>query len=188
MCDFSGKLIAWLDHEFAEDDACEVERHVKCCAECGSQVQAYQNVSNTFDEYCEALLEPKAHRERPRWLPLVVGAATAAAVGLLLAFLPGPVEKLPLKPPALTAFPPMVSRAAIAPNKRNQRRRGVTPMLKTVRGREGYGNWMAAEPAIQIAIPGDAMFPPGALPEGISFVAKLSVAADGSAERINLQP
>jgi hypothetical protein len=60
-------------------------------------------------------------------------------------------------------------------------------MLKTVRGREGDENWMAAEPAIQIAIPGDAMFPPGALPEGVSFVAELSVAADGSPERIHLQ-
>ncbi len=187
MCDFSGKLIAWLDHELTEDEAYEVDRHVKSCAECRSQVQAYQNATNTFDAYCEALFQPKAHHEFPRWLPLVVGAATAAALGLLLAFLPGPVEKLPLKPPALMASPPIVSRAAIAPNKRNQRRRGVTPMLKTVRGREGDENWMAAEPAIQIAIPGDAMFPPGALPEGVSFVAELSVAADGSPERIHLQ-
>ena len=188
MCDFSGKLIAWLDHELAEDEACEVDRHAESCAECRSQVQAYQNASNTFDEYCEALLEPKAHRELPRCLPLVVGAATAAALGLLLAFLPRPVEKLPLKPAALTASPPIVSRAAIVVNKRNQRRRGVAPMLKTARGREEDDNWMAAEPAIQIAIPGDAMFPPGALPEGVSFVAKLSVVADGSAERIRLQP
>ena len=50
-----------------------------------------------------------------------------------------------------------------------------------------YENWMAAGPAIQISIPGDAMFPPGAVPEGISFVAELSVAADGSPERIDLQ-
>jgi hypothetical protein len=44
------------------------------------------------------------------------------------------------------------------------------------------------EPMIQIAIPADEMFPPGAVPEGMHFVADLTIAADGSAERLRLRP
>ena len=44
-----------------------------------------------------------------------------------------------------------------------------------------------ADPAIQIAIPADSMFPPGAVPEGVNFVASLSL-ADGSVQAIRLQP
>jgi hypothetical protein len=44
------------------------------------------------------------------------------------------------------------------------------------------------EPMIRIAIPADEMFPPGAVPEGIHFVADLTIAADGSAERLLLRP
>jgi hypothetical protein len=47
---------------------------------------------------------------------------------------------------------------------------------------------LPAQPAIEIAIPWDAMFPPGAVPEGVSFVADLTLGADGSAERLRLQP
>ncbi len=48
--------------------------------------------------------------------------------------------------------------------------------------------WRSAEPAIQITIPADAVLPPGAAPEGVSFVAEVSIAADGSAHQIFLQP
>jgi hypothetical protein len=47
---------------------------------------------------------------------------------------------------------------------------------------------LPAEPAIEITIPSDAMFPPGAVPEGVSFVAEVILGADGSAERLRLQP
>ena len=49
-------------------------------------------------------------------------------------------------------------------------------------------NWVPVEPAIQIAIPADAMFAPGAVPQGVSFVAELSIAADGSAQQLRLRP
>jgi hypothetical protein len=45
-----------------------------------------------------------------------------------------------------------------------------------------------AEPAIQIAIPGEAMFPPGAVPEGVTYIANVSLAADGSVQGVRLQP
>jgi len=44
------------------------------------------------------------------------------------------------------------------------------------------------EPSVQIAIAAAAMFPPGAVPEGVSFVADLSIGADGSARQVRLQP
>jgi hypothetical protein len=47
---------------------------------------------------------------------------------------------------------------------------------------------MAAEPTIQILIPADALFPPGALPEGVDFVADLRLAAEGSPARLALRP
>jgi hypothetical protein len=41
---------------------------------------------------------------------------------------------------------------------------------------------------VQIAIPAEAMFPPGAMPEGMSFIAEVSIGADGSVERLRLRP
>jgi Putative zinc-finger len=48
--------------------------------------------------------------------------------------------------------------------------------------------WQALEPAIQIAIPAEAVLPPGAAPEGVSFVAEVSIGPDGLAHQILLQP
>ena len=48
--------------------------------------------------------------------------------------------------------------------------------------------WQPAEQTIQIIIPADALFPPGAFPEGVSFVADLRLAADGSAGGLALRP
>jgi hypothetical protein len=49
-------------------------------------------------------------------------------------------------------------------------------------------NWLPAAPALEIAIPAEAMFPPGAVPEGVSFTADLTIGADGSAQRVRLLP
>jgi hypothetical protein len=43
-------------------------------------------------------------------------------------------------------------------------------------------------PSIEIAISSDAIFPPGAMPEGMSFVANVTLGPDGSAERLGLRP
>jgi hypothetical protein len=44
------------------------------------------------------------------------------------------------------------------------------------------------QPAIEIAFPADEMFAPGAVPDGIQFVADVTIAPDGSAERLRLRP
>lgn len=46
----------------------------------------------------------------------------------------------------------------------------------------------APEPHIEIAIPAEAMFPPGALPPGMSFTADLTISADGSPEGLGVRP
>src|SRR5262249_61738176 len=48
--------------------------------------------------------------------------------------------------------------------------------------------WLPAEPAVQITLPAETMFAPGAVPQGVSFNAELVLAADGSAQRIRLHP
>jgi Putative zinc-finger len=48
--------------------------------------------------------------------------------------------------------------------------------------------WLADDGAIQIAIPAEAMFPPGAMPEGVNFVADVSLGADGAVEQLRLRP
>ena len=37
MCDFSGKLVAWLDRELPAEEAADVERHLEACTECRSR-------------------------------------------------------------------------------------------------------------------------------------------------------
>jgi hypothetical protein len=62
----------------------------------------------------------------------------------------------------------------------------VAVASQTSRG-QGVGP-IPAEPAVEIAISADAMFAPGAVPPGISFTAELTIAADGTAERLGLHP
>jgi hypothetical protein len=189
--------MVWLDHELPEAEAAEMVRHVGSCAECRSGVTAYREASNLFDEYCEAVVASKAHRRTiPAWMPLVAGAAVTATVGaLLLAFVPARVEQLPAYSQVASSPSALVLKAGpLSPVKKNepqsklkQERRAVQhPERGPVRNEEE--NWVASRQAIQITIPGDAMFPPGAVPDGVNFVADLSIAADGSPEEIRLRP
>jgi len=47
--------------------------------------------------------------------------------------------------------------------------------------------WQPTESAVQIAIPADAMFAPGAVPKGMNFIAELSIAPDGSVKQVRLR-
>jgi hypothetical protein len=49
-------------------------------------------------------------------------------------------------------------------------------------------NWIPVESVIEIVIPAEAVFPPGAVPEGVSFNADLTIGADGSARGLWLRP
>jgi Putative zinc-finger len=198
MCDFLGKLIAWLDHELPPEEAAEVERHLTSCCECRSGVDAYKRVSGEFDAYCDAAIASRVRREVPRWAPVVLGAGAAAALVALFLAIPRTRVDSPAfhRPQTVVAASPVLVRnvlpASVSPAQRVHRRRAVTPA--SIRNANAASvpnqdaNVLPDEPMIQIAIPADEMFPPGAVPEGMHFVADLSIAADGSAERLRLRP
>jgi len=188
MCDFSGRLIAWMDGELAENEAATVEQHVPVCAECQERLAAYQKASVGFAAHYAAVTETaiatKVQRRLPRWVPVVAGAAAVAAV-LLLAFMPRSARPVPVVPQVAVASPLVAVEPVTKPLQQVQpvQRRHVA-----ARRKPPTTSWAMAEPAIQIAIPADAMFPPGAVPEGVNFVANLTLAADGSVQGVRLQP
>jgi Putative zinc-finger len=199
MCEFSQKLVAWLDRELPAEEAAEVERHLAGCSECRSCVDAYKKVSGEFDAYCDAAIESSTRHGAPRWAPVAAAAgAVAALVGLFFA-----MPRTSIGPPAFdvqqveVATSPVIvavtDSASVSPTVHKVRRRqAVAPVSirnansAPVQSQNAY--FLPDEPMIQIAIPADEMFPPGAVPEGIHFVADLTIAADGSAERLRLRP
>ncbi len=198
MCDFSGKLIAWLDRELPGDEAAEVERHLEDCAECRRGVDAYKRASGEFDAYCDEAMASSARRAVPRWAPVVLGAGAAAALVALFLAMPRTRVEPPAFHPlqvAVAASPAIVAAAVPASLnsiQRVHRRQAVTPSsvrkANAAPAQSHTAYVLPDEPMIQIAIPADEMFPPGAVPEGMNFVAELTIAADGSAERLRLQP
>ena len=183
MCDYSGKLVAWLDRELVHDEMAEVERHLRDCVECQRQVETYQQVSGSFEVYCDMVMTGTIRRRLPRWVPVLSTAAVAAmAAAVLLVFLRAPAAPIVLLPPVKAVSPTIVVETPPAPPKAAQRWHPAPPVqTQTV-------HWLPAQPTVQIAIPADAMFPPGALPEGVNFTADLSIAPDGSAQQIRLRP
>ena len=182
MCDFSGRLVAWMDRELPDNEAADVELHVRDCSECRRRIDAYEEVSRAFVAYCDAAIGEKTRRRLPRWVPVLLSSAAAAAV-LLLVFQPATVKQIPVQSRVADAAPAVVVETETAPRlAKKVHRRPVIAPTKTP-----SANWALAEPSIQIAIPVEAMFPPGAVPEGITFIADLSVAADGSVQGLRLQ-
>jgi anti-sigma factor RsiW len=197
MCDFPGRLVAWLDGEMPEGEAAEVQRHVESCVECRSRIDAYERLSKGVNAYCDEAVATKVHRGAVRW-ELVLSAAAVVGIALLMAFPRARVEQTSaqqtLAQQAAAAAPALPDAAAVgsaaarvfetapASEKKIHRRRAAVPApIQNT-------NWVATGPAIQIAIPADAMFPPGAVPDGINFVAEVSIAPDGSAQGLRLQP
>ncbi len=213
MCEFSQRLIAWLDHELPVEEALKVELHLDACAECGRDLRTYEQLSSTIDAYCDAAMESGAPRSEPRWKPALLGAgAVAAVLALVLVSPQGRVRKSPANA-TLAAAPASASRvaaevrvplnSAIPSAARSSFRTSVestglpkqenlssiTAREKTAFSAAALGaDWRSPEPAIQITIPADAVLPPGAAPEGVSFVAEVSIAPDGSAQQIVVQP
>jgi hypothetical protein len=192
MCDFSTKLIAWHDGELPDDEAAAGEQHVRVCSECRDRLGAYQEISGMVNAYCDAALASETRGGLPGWVP-VLGAAASVAL-LLLIFVHRPAARsLPDRASsAVAAIPSTAAVAAVLKTARAPASRGVRrhPMAARapIEDARRDPSWLPTEPAIQIAIPGEAIFPPGALPPGIDFVADVSIAADGSAQRLRLQP
>jgi anti-sigma factor RsiW len=198
MCDFSGKLIAWLDHELPEDEAAIVERHLQACSECRVAVDTYKRVSSEFEGYCDAAISSNVRRREPLWVPVISAAGAVAAVVALFLVWP----RTPVQPPSFhpSHVEVLGSAAVIAeelpapvhPIQKIRSHQAVTPVeshdANPAFAQSQNANGFPDEPVIQIAIPADEMFPPGAVPEGMHFAADLMIAADGSAERLRLRP
>jgi len=190
MCEYCGKLVAWLDRELPAAEAAEVQLHFCGCAECRERLAKYQQVSKTLDEYCIAVATTETQPSRRRLVPVFAGVAAAvfvAALGISLwrthqQRLPAtPVIALdPVSPPRVTTSP--TPEMVVGANEPAQRRHVVRPMLREAQ------NWMPPAPAIRVAIPADAVFPPGAVPEGVNFTADVSIGPDGLAQQIRFRP
>jgi anti-sigma factor RsiW len=182
MCNFSGKLIAWMDGELVDNEAVNVERHVRDCSECRSRVEAYEDVSRLLVTYCDAAAAgAKPRRKLLYWAPVLSGAVAAAV--LLFMFRPAPVKQMPVVARVADAAPARVLET-LPKAVRVQR---VHPRHEIAPVKNSRVDWTFDEPAIQISIPAEAMFPPGAVPEGITFVADVSMASDGSVQGLRIQ-
>lgn len=179
MCDLSARLVAWMDRELPDAEASAMMEHVRGCLECRRRVDAYQEASRAFVAYYDAAVGAKTRRGLQHWMP-VLASAMAAAV-LLLVFRPAVVKQIPVGPPIADAVRADIPETAPSPLKKVHRRHVSVPIKTT------NANWEMVEPGIRIAIPVEAMFPPGAVPEGITFIADLSMAADGSVQGLRLR-
>ncbi len=198
MCEFSGKLIAWLDRELPADEAAAVEQHLKACRGCRDELSAYKRVSGEIDAYCIDAIASTTNHQTPSWMP---GVAAAGAVAALLAvFLVWPrvrtqpaashaaqvAEAVSFSPIAKPLLAPATPVKAI--HRRPLAALAHTPSPTAASGHKEVAYALPDERVIQIAIPADDMFPPGAVPQGMQFVADMTIAADGSAELLQLRP
>lgn len=210
MCEFSGRLVAWIDGEVEPREATEIERHLAECAECRSCVEEFRRVSGEFDEYCEEIARAEEGRRAIRMRPVLWAAAAAIMLAVILGYsrrhvIPPIAQPDRIAKIAADASAPATMNTAanlpapLRPDHHRARRPAAVPSdegtgsAATCASRDcAPANTQAIgateEPAIEIAIPAEAIFPPGAVPEGMSFVADLSIAADGSAKQMRLQP
>ncbi len=156
MCEYSGRLIAWLDRELPDEEATNVEWHVRQCAECRKAVSQYEEISGAFLACYEAVTVTKPRHKIAIWTMGSAAAAAAIVAAMLLA--QAPVEKLVLHPPSPPPAPAIAVSAPVQVEHRAVRR----PIRR---------QWIAQEPVVEVALPADALFPPGAVPPGFSFIA-----------------
>jgi anti-sigma factor RsiW len=162
MCEYSPKLIAWLDRELPEQDAAHIEAHMAQCEECRSAAARYQEISRSFlicyeAAMVEPMVSPRGSKRR-FWIPALAGVAAAIFV-LAAVFWTRPVQQLSLRVPPSAPAPAM---AFVLPSARNTVRARPKPPRT---------QWMIVEPSVQVELPADALFPPGAVPAGVSFIA-----------------
>ncbi len=141
--------------------------------------------------YCDAAVASSGTRGTFRWAPVATAAAAVVALGVLFLVMPrthvepavftapesvaaaSPAALAPAVPGALSSMPRTHRRqtaASIA-----SRNASAAPAVNQNVGSQNVGS-LPDQPMIQIAIPADEMFPPGAVPEGMHFVADLTIA------------
>lgn len=200
MCEFSGKLVAWIDDELSPEEAAEVQQHLGGCPECRDRARAYKHVSAELDAYCDEMTASSVKRRANPWTAVTAAAgAVATLVALCFVWPSAPVQppsfRVPRVEEAGAASPVVAERTPplpVRPVRKLSRREIDTPAqvqgAALARGQSYAWYNVPQGPVIQISIPADEIFPPGAVPQGMGFVADVTLAADGSAERMSLRP
>jgi len=188
MCRYSTKLIAWVDRELEPEQMAELEKHLRDCGECRLNIAKYERASEIFGDYCNAVMNAVSNRDQCRRIPILSAAAVILVlVATTAVLLRTRVQPLPPSPIGIVqpAQFPLVPEPPTPPANAKRPRR-VTPKLV----RTQASNWLQvpAQPAVEVAIAADSLFPPGAVPEGINFIADVSFAPDGSARQMRLRP
>src|SRR5215469_13680001 len=97
MCEYSKRLVAWMDGELAESEAAEVEQHVRACPACGKCVSACEEICREFAAYYAAFTQtrPVARRQKVSgWVPMAASVAAVAAM-LVIAFMTRSAKQVP---------------------------------------------------------------------------------------------
>jgi anti-sigma factor RsiW len=215
MCEFSQRLVAWLDGELPEGEAANMERHLADCAQCRGRLDAYRQASDAFEAYSKAYADAAASakpgRRSMRAGRAVFAAAAIAAMVAAFFLFTARIRYSPLRTPAEIGSTTAASQPAQMAQKEPAGQLAAvaalkaTPHVEKSKGAERIShpvpdgrtdalqpqeaaNLLPSAPAVEISIPADAIFPPGAVPAGVSFTADVTMASDGSAEQIRLRP
>ena len=186
MCELQPNLIAWLDGELPSGEAAAVASHVEGCEDCRGQLAAFRKASESFQLYCHSVMAVHATPRVSRWTPALAAMVLVAASVLFFSF-PRKQAKAPVPVPAPVvavnpAAPPLPEPAPpFAPRKTLHRRHPNPAPARSV------ASWQPTETAVEIAIPADAVFAPGAVPAGMNFLAEISIAPDGSVRQVRLR-
>lgn len=181
MCEYSGRLIAWLDQELSDqelsdqelpgDEATNVEWHVAHCAECRKAVSAYEEVSGAFLVCYEAAMSPPPRRRMKAWI--ASGVAAAAAIVALILLAQPRLERLSMPLPSAPHAPAMAFEKFVPPLQLATAVRPQREVRAPIHPPRIAQRWIAQEPVVEVALPADALFPPGAVPQGFSFIAEV---------------
>jgi anti-sigma factor RsiW len=189
MCNFDKYLIAFVDGELPDNEAAAVEQHISACDDCRACLASYENVSRDFAAYYASVAQsPVASSDSNsafRWVPYIAAAAAAIVIALILV----PCAHQTAQPSAQLAkvAPPAAVETAAATTEPVAQTPVAAKRRAPSRRIPQNATQPPSEPVVQIVIPADAMFPPGALPDGVVYVANLNYANGGAMPGYRLQ-
>lgn len=186
MAEDHPNLVAWLDGELRPVEAADVALHLESCDTCRRQCDAFRDMSADLRFYSDEIFRAAHVRPRlPRWVPALAALAAAAVVAMFLAF---------SRKPVVTPSPIPAAVAVIAPSQVSSPEPPAPAAPKAVHRRPSVSGvahrtvaWPATDTAVEIAIPADAVFAPGALPEGMRLFGEMRIGPDGSLREIRLR-
>ncbi len=199
MCEAERNLVAWLDGELPVEEAASVKSHVEACEECRENVAALRRVSEDVDRYCETIMAAKSRRRAARWTVPTLAIAAAAAIALVVALPRNRIAPPPTFTPRMPDAANIVANSAAPIAKLHAVPRSAKPTqqraIHSQRQAGPHGQiftaetaaWQPTDSAVQIAIPAEAMFAPGAMPKGLNLVAELRIGPDGSVRLVRLR-